>query len=280
MLEILNQNQVDVFQKKGFLLIKKFYDIEKDILPIQTKIGALIKLVGRSNGLELGHPENPSDFDHGFSKLIAHDRKLGGIVYDAVKQIPAFIRLVSSTRHESIFSQIRSTDVSGVAGGGFGIRIDNPNEEKFRADWHQEYPAQLRSLDGIVFWSPLVPVSEEMGPIKICVGSHLDGLAPIKTRDPDHPEKTGAYSLVLSEKSNLIGRYEKTAPTTNPGDLLLMDFLTIHCSGHISSDRSRWSMQSRLFNFRESTGIRHGWTGSFAAGSDFRAFHPDIVRDS
>ena len=42
MLELLDQNQVDVFQKKGFLLFKKFYDIEKDILPIQTKIGDMI----------------------------------------------------------------------------------------------------------------------------------------------------------------------------------------------------------------------------------------------
>ena len=49
-------------------------------------------------------------------------------------------------------------------------------------------------------------------------------------------------------------------------DLLIMDFLTLHASGHNTSRRSRWSMQSRLFNFREPTGVSHAWRGSYAAG--------------
>ena len=202
---------------------------------------------------------------------------LRGVVYDAVKQIPAFIRLVASARHEAVVCQLRGTDLAGVAGGGFGIRIDNPGEEKFRAGWHQDYPSQIRSLDGLVFWSSLVPMTLELGPVEFCVGSHKDGLAPVRESDADNPDKTGAYGLTLADEGERVAKYEKAAPLTQAGDLVLVDFLTLHRSGENRANRSRWSMQMRWFNFAEPTGKRLGWPGSFAAGNDLRAVHPDLV---
>jgi hypothetical protein len=223
--------------------------------------------------------DDPEKFDEQFLALVAQDRRLGGVVYDAVKQIPAFVRLVASQRHEALFRQLRDTDLAGVAAGGYGIRIDIPGEERYRADWHQEYPAQLRSMDGLVFWSPLVPISEAMGPVKICPGSQREGLLPVMTNDPDQPGKGGAYGLVLKGRDDLIMGYQQVAPLTRPGDLIVMDFLTLHASGVNVSDRCRWSMQSRLFNFRDPTGISYGWCGSYAAGIDFQKIHPELVSD-
>lgn len=278
MRELLEHHEIDAFRRDGFVILRNFYDLDSTITPIQMAVGEIISLVGQSRGMQVqADSHSPENFDHHFLGLIAQDRKLGGIVYDAVKQIPAFMRVVCSTSHESIYKQLRGTDMTGVAAGGFGIRIDNPNEEVFRADWHQEYPAQLRSLDGVVFWSPLVPITEDMGPVKICVGSHLDGLVPVVTHDPDHPQKTGAYALVLADREKRVGRYAQVAPLTTPGDLLIMDFLTLHASGYNLAGRSRWSMQSRLFNFREVTGLGHGWKGSFATGVDFGSIHPELV---
>ncbi|MEG2942015.1 MAG: hypothetical protein RR969_10620 [Thermomonas sp.] len=64
-----------------------------------------------------------------------------------------------------------------------------------------------------------------------------------------------------------------------PGDLVLVDFLTLHASGANTSRRSRWSMQFRYFNFDEAVGMSHGWKGSFAAGVDFRSIHPELCAD-
>jgi ectoine hydroxylase-related dioxygenase (phytanoyl-CoA dioxygenase family) len=210
-------------------------------------------------------------------ELIAHDRGIGAEIYDAVKQIPAFVRLVGAERHEWIVAQLRGTDLPGTCHAGSGIRIDNPNEEKFRADWHQDYPAQFRSLDGIVFWSPLVRIEEEMGPVRFCLGSHKDGLVPVVPHDADHPEKTGAYALILQDRDRRIARYPQVAPLSGPGDLVLIDFLTLHASGYNRGRRSRWSMQMRYFNFREETGIRIGWRGSFAAGVRIEEIHPELI---
>lgn len=276
----LSNEQVAAYERDGFLLLRGFYDLEADIRPIQRSIGRIIGLVREQNGLNSRIGDDPAEFDAGFGELIAYDRSLGGVVYDAVKQVPAFIRLVSSRAHESIYQQLLQIDLVGVAGGGYGIRIDNPQEERFRADWHQEYPAQLRSVDGAVFWSPLVPVDEDMGPVRICVGSHAEGLIPVLARDPAQPDKAGAYALTLSDRERRVARYPQVAPLLSPGDLLVMDFRTIHASGYNMGRRSRWSMQSRLFNFNDPTGRRINWCGSFAAGRQFGQIHPELLVES
>ncbi len=233
----------------------------------------------RQQDVPVGDAFRADAFDDGYAAFIAKNRALGAVVYDAAKQVASFTRWVNHPLHEALVQQLRNSRSVGLAAGGFGIRIDNPNEERFRADWHQEYPAQLRSLDGINFWSPLVNVTQDMGPVQFCRGSHKAGLLPVLTRDPDHPEKTGAYGLVLKDREKIVAGHTVDAPLSRPGDLVILDFLTLHQSGYNRSARARWSMQARFFNFEEATGQRIGWKGSFAAGLDFTKVHPELVAD-
>ena len=200
---------------------------------------------------------------------------LQGEVYDAVKQIPAFMALASSRRNVELFEKLRLGSVAGVAAGGFGIRIDNPNDEGFRALWHQEFPAQLRSIDGLVYWSPLLPITVDMGPVEIAEGSHIQGPVPVY-EDDGGIGKTGAYSLRLDREQEILAKYKKISPLLNPGDLLVMDFLTLHQSGINLSDRPRWSMQFRYFNFNDPVGIDISWKGSYAAGVRFQDLLPSL----
>ncbi len=277
---LLTDNQKQDFARDGFVFLPGFYNLVSEIQPIQRAIHAIIGLVISRHRLDIAQePFSPECFDSGFQKLIAAKRAAGGEVYDAVKQIPAFVRLVADARHEILFEDLRPDSLPAVAGGGYGIRIDNPREDRYSAPWHQEYPAQLRSMDGLVLWSPLLPMTPELGPVKICRGSHLLGPIPVYSRDPRNPEKTGAYSLTLHNEEKLVGDFEQVEPLPGPGDLLLMDFLTIHASGINFGQRSRWSMQFRFFNFHEPVGMKMGWKGSFAAGVDFRTLHPELCVD-
>jgi ectoine hydroxylase-related dioxygenase (phytanoyl-CoA dioxygenase family) len=277
---LLSEEQVGQFNKDGLLIVRNFYDLEKDILPIQHAIYNLLEILIRKYNLPIiQKPFSSADFDSGYQELIAHDRKIGGEVYDAVKQIPAFFRLCAHLKNDLVLRQLRGTDMPGIAAGGYGIRINNPGEERFRAEWHQEYPSQLRSMDGIVLWSPLVNVTKELGPVQFCLGSHSEGPVPVYTKDPLNPDKKGAYGLILKGKDELLSKYPVSAPLTAPGDVVLVDFMTLHASGHNVSKRSLWSMQLRYFNFREPTGIRNSWCGSYAAGVDFTKIHPELVAD-
>ncbi|HEX5337633.1 MAG TPA: phytanoyl-CoA dioxygenase family protein [Gallionella sp.] len=277
---LLTEKQVADFNRDGVLILKGFYDLERDIQPIQKSIYEIIGLIIEKYNLSIVRPAySPETFDAGFQQIIAANRAYGSEIYDAVKQIPAFIRLVTHPLHEQLFRELSPGSFPAIAAGGYGIRIDNPNEDRFRANWHQEYPTQLRSLDGVVYWSPLVPVTEDMGPVEFCPGSQVEGPVPVYTRDPKNPQKTGAYSLTLKDEESLLLKYPHISPLTVPGDLVIIDFLVLHASGHNRSQRSRWSMQLRYFNFKEPTGLAHGWKGSYAAGVDFRQIHPELCVD-
>lgn len=277
---LLSKEQKAEFTRDGVLVVPRFFDIEKDIHPILHGIYQIIGKVMLRHSIPDRRPGfSPGTFDAGYQDMIALDRGYGAEVYDAVKQIPAFVRFAAHPLLERLFTELRPGAVTGLAAGGSGIRIDNPFEEKFRAPWHQEYPAQLRSEDGIVFWSPLLPILPELGPVEFCLGSQKEGVIPVFTRDPKHPEKEAAYALTLQNEAQLIAKYEKVAPCTEPADLVAIDWLVLHASGKNVSKRSRWAMQLRYFNFANPAGLAYGWKGSYAAGVDFRDIHPELCAD-
>lgn len=276
----ITSEQLESFYRDGYLIIPDFYDLNEEIIPIQKAIYEIIGLVADKYGVGISRNEFSTDtFDEGYLDLIAANRAYGGEIYDAVKQIPAFIRLLASQKNYFIFESLRPKSMPGIAAAGYGIRINNPFEDKYRANWHQEYPSQLRSLDGLVFWSPLVQVTDELGPVTICPGSQIEGAIPVHTHDPRNTEKKGAYSLVLQNESDLIAKYKQISPLSKPADLIVMDFLLLHASGYNVSNRALWSMQFRYFNFLDYTGRRHGWKGGFASGVDFRTVHPELCMD-
>ncbi len=276
--QLPDSSQVEQFREQGLLVLPQFYDLDEWIRPVQRGIYQIIGHVMDRHGIPDDRPPfNGDNFDSGYQQLIAMNRSWGGEIYDAVKQIPAFIRLLGHPAHEQIMQTLHPGCMPGVAAGGYGIRIDNPGEEKFRALWHQEYPAQLRSLNGIVFWSPLVPVTPELGPVQFCPGSHVEGPLPVKTTDSDG--RSAAYALKLADEQAHIAKYLKISPLSSPGDLVLIDFLVLHASGVNNGDRSRWSLQFRYFDFAEPVGKSHGWKGSYASGVDFRSVHPELCAD-
>ena len=276
--KLLSEDQIKEFREEGFILLKGFYDLDKEIGPIQFGVWKILGILFKKYNIPVEQKSFSTDtFDFGYQELIAANRAYGGEVYDAVKQIPGFMRFFSLEKNEHLFSQIRGTDLPGIAAAGYGIRIDNPNEEKFRSLWHYEYRDQLRSIDGIVFWSPLVPILFETGPVQICPKSHIGGLRRSFRNDPEKSDRSGAYAMRLENEEELLKQYEVIEPLCEPGDLVLMDFLTLHCSGKNVSNRSRWSMQFRYFNFNHPSGIEIKWTGCVANGVQLKDVHPELI---
>lgn len=263
------------FYDNGFIVLKNFYDIETEIRPIQKAIYQIIGLVMQRHSISIERELFSADnFDSGYLELVAINRDYGSEVYDLVKQIPSFLRLIASDKAQELFCKLRDTDAPGIGAASYGIRIDNPFEEIFRSHWHQEFLVQPQSMDGIVFWTPLLKVTEDMGPVIVCSKSHKDGLC-MYSKTKAYANKIGVYKIGINDEDAVVSRYEKIAPLTSPGDLILMDFLTIHQSGFNISDRSRWTIQSRFFNFKEETGMRIGWKASVVAGTDVEKIFPN-----
>src|ERR1700752_3610943 len=104
--QILSQPHIEEFRDKGFVVVQGFYDLKSDIEPIQLGVYKIIGILLRKHEIPFEQrPFTPETFDSGYSELISANRKFGAEVYDAVKQIPAFMRLASCTRHEEILLQ-------------------------------------------------------------------------------------------------------------------------------------------------------------------------------
>ena len=249
------------------------------IEPILKDIQRIIEIVAEENGVDAPCGTPDEAMTKGIMAIAAANRALAAEVYDAVKQIPSFMQLMSHDTNLEIFEKLRPDSTPGLAAGGYGIRIDFPSDKKFRTFWHQDFPAQLRSLDGLVFWSPLFPVTFKMGPVEICCESHADGYVPV-LQDDGGADKTGAYALRLHDEKSRVSNYNRISPLTKPGDLLVMDFLTLHQSGINLSNHPRWSMQSRWFNYEDPLGRKIAWKGSFAAGINFAEILEELVNES
>jgi hypothetical protein len=275
---LITANQVQSFKQDGILIIKNFYskdEIDGVRKGIYSVIGQTMKKYGL---LDQRQMFTGAEFDSKFNEIIIQDRTFGSLVYDQVKNIPEFLHLMSDPRHSNVFTQLREDSIPMVAGGGYGIRIDNPNEDKYRAYWHQEYPAQLRSLNGIVFWSPLVEMSAEIGPVQFLPQSQKEGPLPVfQDFGSEEQKRSGAYALRLSEESLLLEKYKLVAPILEVGDVVCVDFLTVHASGYNRSNRSRWSMQYRYFDMAHESGRKFGWQGSYAEGVNFSSIHPELL---
>ncbi len=270
------QAEAEQFARDGYAIIRGFYDYDTQVAPIREGARRIVEALCRKYGVEAPTATADQAMGPGYLALARANRAWGGEVYDAVKQIPGFMRLVSDERNDGVFRALRPGSEPGLAAGGYGIRIDSPGEDKFRAPWHQEFPAQLRSPDGVVFWSPLVEVTPDLGPVELAVGSQAEGMVPV-WQDDGGIGKSGAYALRLDREAERLARYPHAAPATKPGDLIVMDFLTLHQSGQNVSDRPRWSMQWRMFNFADPTGVKLSWKGSFAAGKSFADVLPELV---
>lgn len=211
-------------------------------------------------------------------ELARRDRAQLGRVYDAIRKLQAFWALVGSERLARAASTLLGTDTLGVAFRGAGIRLDLPHEDKWRSQWHQEYHSQMSSTRGVVAWFSLVPVTLDMGPVRIARGSHHEGLLPVRCDDPMNKGKDYTQTFQIPQVEALLEKYPVVEHETEACEVVFLDFMTLHQSGWNRSETlSRVTAQVRLFDMTEPTGIANDWVGGWQDGGDFTRAHPDKV---
>jgi hypothetical protein len=258
------------FAGDGFVVLRGWLDVERDLAPLQREIGLLIEHAARACGARYAVPDDPAEFDRGYLTLVAAHPGVQPLVYDMAKNLVAFQRLIVDERLAGLYRALRGTSLAGTAPGSNGVRIDRPGDDRRAAPWHQEFQYQFRSLDGITFWIPLVPVVDAMGPVVLARGSHRHGVEPLidTSGSGERDIADGAYgALRIPDEAAIAERYELCAPESRPGDLFAFDFLTLHASGANVGTRARWTVQIRYFNFSDPFGASIRWMGGLKHGT-------------
>jgi hypothetical protein len=258
---MLTDEQCAAFERDGIVVLRDFLSVEDDITPLTTEIGRIIGLVAERFGFAL--PDGDA-FDRGFLSLSEAYPEARSAVYDSIKHLITFRALAYHPKFQALFRKLRNTDLVGSAGVANGIRIDTPGANKHALPWHQDFTFQLRSFDSVTFWAPLIPCPAERGPVEFLLGSHRSGPLPLEeSPEVDDDIRRGVYGAArIVGIDQLVDKYERIAPASQPGDLIFFDSLMIHRSGFNSSSRPRWSSQLRYFNYADSFGRSIGWSGS------------------
>jgi ectoine hydroxylase-related dioxygenase (phytanoyl-CoA dioxygenase family) len=262
MSEQLSKEQLSFWDKNGYLVLQGFYDRAAEIEPVLGEVRQLLALMGEPAGAE---------FDEGLVEMARNCRARASQVYDALKRLPSYVRLATAGKHVAVAKQLLKSAFVGFAPRGYGIRLDHAGEDKFLTQLHQDYTSQLISPRGVVFWSPLRKVTAALGPVVLYPGSHLLGIQRIEKRGQ------GSYGLHLPNEETLRQQFVAVAPEPDVGDVVIMDYLLLHESSPNRSDRTRWAMISRYFDFTEPIGKSHGWRGGLAEGNSFEHVHPELT---
>jgi len=264
------------YREHGYLLAKGLIP-DPQVLALLQGIDRLLCTQG--SGLVPSDASHVSEDIHAkIMQLKVLDRKALGTVYDAIRKLMPFWSILSGPPLTSAVEQLLGTEAVGLAFRGCGIRLDIPGEDEWRSRLHQEYHSQMSSLRGVVAWFGLAAVSHDMGPVRVLDGSHGAGLLPVRCLDPMNAAGNYTGTFVLAEEDALAAKYPPVTVETEPGDVLFLDFLTVHESGfNRSPGRSRITCQVRYFDMMEETSIRHCWKGGWQEGGDFTKLHPDKV---
>ena len=233
-------------ERDGFCVVRNFYD-QMEVEAVFGQITQLVHLAATCGG----------------------ERRTGSMfepapaVYEGAKQVPALYRMLSSPKSMELIQDLRPGFMAGIAEGGIQVRADMPNDAKWATSWHADGVFQGRSVNGLTFWMPLLPVSPDMGPMQICVGSHKAGPLPIHNVGPGEHGRSRSYTWEIVGVDDVIAKYDVVAPLTGPGDVIVMDYATVHRSGQNVSAVPRWSCLWRYFDFRDKS---MGWRRPSAFG--------------
>ena len=90
-------------------------------------------------------------------------------------------------------------------------------------------------------------------------------------------KRNTAATTSIDEVDRYVAQFDETSIDTTPGDVLVLNGLTLHRSQHNHSDRTRWSLQLRYLNFLDETGRRIGWRSGMITNADVSDVHPGAV---
>jgi hypothetical protein len=264
------------FAQNGYYIAKNLLS-EDDVLPLLHGIDRMV--CAKAHGLE--PTQGRAIFDTIHDKVLflkQRDRKALGAVYDAMRKLLPFWSIIGGEKMTDAVRGLLNTDDVGVVFRGAGIRLDLPDEDEWRSAWHQEYHSQMSSMHALVAWFNLVPVTADMGPVRIAQGSHREGLLPVVCLDPLNQGKNYTQTFEIPDVQARANRYPIVSYETGIGDVVFLDFMLLHESGlNRSGTRSRITCQVRYFDVNEPTAIAHSWKGGWQEGGDFTALHPDKV---
>lgn len=157
------------------------------------------------------------------------------------------------------------------------VRIDMPGEDDFLLGPHQDFHYIQGSPDGITFWTPLNAVPIEMGPPSFVVGSHRNGVLPVRERSLEETYgSNGGSTIELAALADWEAK-QYWSRSISESEAAVFSTLLVHQSGVNRTDQARISMQLRFDNLLDPVSRAKGYPEGLYLRNAFSDSYPEYV---
>jgi hypothetical protein len=270
----LSTSQVRQFREQGFIVLPGLLDVASDLEPFIAEYRELAAQLCRAYAPAFAE----EDFDTQLRQLF---RQMGGSLHhhldiclpqkgvtenSPVHTGPATFALLKHPKLLDAVTVLVGPDI--YSNPTQHVRIKPPavqvdGESTVTAEvattvWHQDLATIMPEADNsniVTVWIAVTEATRRKGCLLVAPGSHRRGIA-VHCHDP----RTNYSRQAIPDA--LVGE-ERVALETQPGDVVLLDKLTMHESLPNQSDRIRWSLDLRYQPAGEPTG--RPWFPGFVA---------------
>tara|TARA_B100001093_G_C26818029_1_gene1010643 strand:+ start:136 stop:924 length:789 start_codon:yes stop_codon:yes gene_type:complete len=193
------------------------------------------------------------EFEDNIINFRLNDPEKFGFLYDSIQSSVNLSQLLLNNDLIQNACKITGYPSEDYSTSGHIQRIDPPTDKKNLYEWHQEtsYYRQNKDGNGCFFiWIPLFDVNEENGTVIIAKSSHKKGY--INTELIKN-EKLGSEQRNIDD--DLVKDCELINLNMKKGDACLIDFNTMHKSGHNKTKHVRFTAIGR-YHFSQTKHFR------------------------
>ncbi len=239
----LTKDQLESFDRDGFLILDLFSEDEihhfKEAL--RRLIRSNIQRASENNSAILNAVPEGEEFDTGLFELGKIDHMFQSDIYDCMPQIPQFMQIATKPDKCAYVNQLLKKDsYSPLYCSIMRCRINEPSDDRFLYEWHQETFHTIPESRYIQTWAPLVwDATPEIGAIEVRVGSHKEG---IFKQGYFHTTDDPNIIPILTIREEDLEKYPVKSVNIKLGQCLLFDGKLVHRSGQNKTSHVRYTL--------------------------------------
>ena len=236
----IEQNR-EKFREDGYFIAEHIVSKKKINAVLETVFRIYLKLNPSSKLQEMQEPWNSHLFHEELIKFRKSDPKRFSLLYDSVQTSAPLIELLSEELILKCSANLLDTKNNELSVAEWMIRMDAPADKRNIAGWHQEI-SYMRN-NGLVIWIPLSDITSDLGPLQLCPKSHHEG--ELKVVQNKNLRSNVSTVSVDEIKPEYIEKYSIMNVEVKKGDVLFFNTELFHRSGVNTSNRIRFSCQTR-----------------------------------
>lgn len=266
------------FMRDGLFFVRNLFP-KNLAAELVEEIRQTLRYLLLSRGLDPGDRKSLDDLYNQAWELLGEERRyLSTLPGD----LSSFSSFVGHDSVKSLMKRLFDTPAVQTVADSNVLRVDRPLDDSTILGWHQDFPYNVLSEDAATVWSPILPVSEEMGRMRVVPGN-LRAMPVDLVKSEKAKFHSSSYFRLsqLEQQSEAFENSSVVLPEIGVGEAVVQHSLLLHASGkNRSPELSRWVFTARYADVRRESSASRLWLTARAKYPFFFASeYPHLVRE-